>query len=346
MKPTIYDIAKAAGVSSATVSKVINQTGRISTKTRDKVQRIMNELNYRPNVLASAMKGKCTYQIALLIPDMDNPIFAQFLKYIEDRGQELGFSVVMCSTDNDPLKEERHITLLRQKMVDGFIIASKFTNKELLEQLLEDQVPVLLFAHEREDIVTDSVTVDDYFGGLIATEYLIAQGHTRIGVIASESISCWERIRGYEAALNRAGIQADGSLVEVIESTKFDDAEKAAAIFLQEKGRDVTAVFGYNDVTAIGVMRAAKKLGIAIPEQLSIIGFDNSELCKMVTPELTSIAMPLKELGAKAMDLIVEKIDRSFHTKQRIKMLPELVVRDSVARGGGPGGPRAASARE
>lgn len=331
MKPTIYDIAKAAGVSSATVSKVINHTGRISEKTREKIWTIMNDLNYRPNVLASAMKGKCTYQIALLIPDMDNPIYAQYLKYIEDRGQELGFSVVMCSTDNDPQKEERHISLLRQKSVDGFIIASKFTNKELLQQLLADQVPVVLFAHERQDIITDSVTVDDYFGGVMATEHLIAHGHTRIGVIATDSVSCWERIRGYESALSHAGIKADRDLVAIIEGSKIDDAEKTATNLLKAKEKGITAIFGCNDVMAIGVMQAAKKLGISIPNELSIIGFDNTELCKIVTPELTSIAMPIKELGGKAMDMIIDKLDRSGNPKQRIKMLPELVVRHSVS---------------
>ncbi|MFD0693717.1 LacI family DNA-binding transcriptional regulator [Paenibacillus sp. GCM10027628] len=334
MKPTIYDVAKAAGVSSATVSKVINHTGRISEKTRDKIRTIMNEINYRPDVLASAMKGKCTYQIALLIPDMDNPIYAQYLKYIEDRGRELGFSVVMCSTDNDPDKEEQHISLLRQKRVDGFIIASKFTNKELLQELLADQVPVVLFAHERQDVITDSVTVDDYLGGVLATEHLISHGHTRIGVIATDSISCWERIRGYESAISNAGIKLDRALVETIEGSKIDDAEKAALKMLKMNKNGVSAIFGCNDIMAIGVMQAAKKLGLSIPKDLSIIGFDNTELCKIVTPELTSIAMPINELGHKAMDMIVDKIDRSGNAKQKIKMLPELVVRNSVSQYG------------
>ncbi|WP_248928402.1 LacI family DNA-binding transcriptional regulator [Paenibacillus hamazuiensis] len=330
MKPTIYDIAKAAGVSTATVSKVINNTGKISEKTRKKILELMDELNYQPSVLASAMKGKFTYQVALLIPDMDNPIYSQYLKHIEARGQELGFSIVMCNTDYNPEKEERHIALLRQKRVDGFIVASKFENEELLQKLLWDNVPVVLFAHERPEIVTDSVTVDDFLGGFIATEHLISQGHQRIGVVAMDSISCQDRIRGYKSALQKAGITADEELI-VFGGPKLADAEQTATSLLDLKKRP-TAVFGCNDVMAIGVMQAAKKRHISIPGELSVIGFDNTELCSIVTPELSSVAMPVHELGRKAIEVLVNKIEKSDDVKQRIRMLPELVLRESVSK--------------
>lgn len=330
MRPTIYDIAKAAGVSAATVSKVINNTGRISDKTKKKILNLVGELKYQPNVLASAMKGKCTYQIALLIPDMDNPIYAQYLKYIEDRGQELGFSIVMCNTDNNPEKEERHITLLRQKKVDGFIVASKFKNDQLLQELLQDEVPVVLFAHERPEILTDSVTVDDYMGGFIAAEHLISQGHKRIGVIATDAISCLERIRGYKAALQKAGIKPIQELIS-IGGSKINDAEMTARILLDIANRP-TAIFGCNDLMAIGVMQAAKKRGISIPDELSVIGFDNTELCSIVTPELSSVSMPVNELGRKVMDVIINRIEHAKDTKRHISMQPELVIRNSVSR--------------
>lgn len=329
MKPTIYDIAKAAGVSTATVSKVINNTGSISEKTRSKIHRIMDELKYQPNRLASAMKGKNTYQIALLIPDMDNPIYAQYLKYIEDRGHELGYNIVMCSTDNNPEKEARHIDLMRQKRVDGFIIASKFTNEALLQELLQDEVPVLLFAHDRPEIMVDSVTVDDYLGGFMAVEHLISLGHSQIGIIASDSISCRERIRGYKSALQKAGIEIDESLIMTC-SSKMEGAEASAMRLLQREGRP-GAIFGCNDVMAIGVMQAAKKLRIALPDELSVIGFDNTAMCRIVTPELSSIAMPVQELGRQAMDLLIRKIEHNDSVMQRVRMLPELMVRSSTS---------------
>ncbi|NOV03769.1 LacI family DNA-binding transcriptional regulator [Paenibacillus planticolens] len=329
MKPTIYDIAKAAGVSTATVSKVLNNSGRISEKTKIKIREIMEDLRYQPNVLASAMKGKGTFQIALLIPDVENPVYAQYLKHIENRGQEQGFSVVMCCTDDNPDKEARHISLMRNKQVDGFIIASQFKNEELLKELLEDKVPIVLFAHEKQDILVDSVTVDDCFGGVIATEHLISLGHKRIGIVAEDTVSSHERIRGYKFALQKAELPYDEKFIQ-IGGTKMEDAEHAAGKLFSSANR-ATAIFGTNDLMAFGVMRAARKHQIAVPQELSIIGFDNTPMCSIVSPELTSVAMPVSDLGKKAMDLIIHKIEGNDDIKQRILLLPHLVVRDSTS---------------
>jgi DNA-binding LacI/PurR family transcriptional regulator len=330
MKPTIYDIARQAGVSTATVSKVINNTGRISQKTRDNIHRIMEDHNYRPNVLASAMKGKSTYQIAFLIPDINNPIYALYLKHIEERGQELGYNIVMCSTDNDPIKETRHIALLRQRRVDGIIIASKFKNEELLKELIEEDFPVALFAHERPGLSIDSVTADDYMGGHLASQYLYKIGHRKIGVVGEDSISSRERIQGYRSALSEAGILADEALI-VVGGATIQEAEISAGKLLDRENRP-TAIFGCNDILAIGVMRAARARGIRIPEQLSIIGFDNTPLCSIVSPELSTIAMPVSELGKHVTDIIIKKIEHGESLKQRIRMLPDLVIRGSTAR--------------
>ncbi|MGM0880318.1 MAG: LacI family DNA-binding transcriptional regulator [Bacillota bacterium] len=329
MKSTIYDIARLAGVSTATVSKVINNTGRISDQTRERINRIMEDLNYRPNVLASAMKGKSTYQIAFLIPDIDNPIYAQYLKHIEAYGQELGYNIVLCSTDNDFAKETRHITLLRQRRVDGFIIASKFKNDELLKQLVEEGFPIALFAHERPGISIDSVTVDDYMGGYLASKHLHSLGHRKIGVVGEDSISSDERIRGYKFALSEANIPIDNKLI-VVGGATLQEAEQSAAVLLDSEERP-SAIFGCNDILAIGVMQAAKARGIRIPEQLSVIGFDDTPLCSIVSPRLSSISLPVRELGKHVTDIIISKIEHSDTVKQRIRLLPELAVRDSTA---------------
>ncbi|MNJ43682.1 HTH-type transcriptional regulator DegA [compost metagenome] len=329
MKPTIYDIARLAKVSTATVSKVINNNGKISINTRQRVLKIIEELHYQPNVLASAMKGKLTYQIALLIPDMDNPIYAQYLKSIEASGQGFGFSIVLCSTDNDPEKEAKHITLMRQKQVDGFIIASRFKNTRMLEELLKDEVPVVLFAYEKPELLIDSVTVDDYQGGIIATEHLLALGHRRIGVIAEETFSSNERVRGYLTALQNAGIDPVESLI-MYSGHKIDEAEATGGRLLDLAERP-SAIFGCNDILAVGSMRAARIRGIAIPEELSVVGFDNTVWCKIIHPELTSVAMPVGDLGQKVMEVIVNKIERGQKINQRIRMFPEIKVRATTS---------------
>jgi LacI family transcriptional regulator len=331
MKSTIYDVARKAGVSTTTVSKIINNTGRISDKTKQRVLKIMEELNFQPNVLASAMKGKSTYSIAFLIPDIDNPIYTKYLKHIENHAQDLGYNIVMCSTENDPDKEARHISSMRQKRVDGFIIASKFSNVALLEELIAEGFPVSLFAHERTELSVDSVTVDDYVGGYLATKHLLSLGHKKIGVIADaeEAFSSRERISGYRQALTEEGIQVDESLVLYSDET-IEGAAVQAGKLLDRTARP-TAIFGYNDLSAIGAMIAAKERGLRIPDELSVIGFDNTSLCDIVEPRLTSIDMPVEELGRKVMDLLVGKIEGTEKAKQRIRLLPTLVTRQSTA---------------
>ncbi|HWO97080.1 MAG TPA: LacI family DNA-binding transcriptional regulator [Bacillus sp. (in: firmicutes)] len=331
MKPTIYDIAREAGVSATTVSKVINNKGRISDKTRKRILAIIEELHYQPNVLASAMKGKSTYTIALLIPDMANPVYSEYLKHIEEYGQEHGFSVVMCSTGSDPKKEAKHIALLRQKYVDGFIIASVFKNEAVLKQLMEDEIPLVFFSLQRPELPVASVAGDDYLGGYIATEHLLSLGHRRIGIIAEEAtISGTERIRGYEKALINAGIEIDESLIMSIDEPTIEGARQHARKLLDGKQRP-TAIFGCNDVLAIGTMLAAKELGINLPDELSIMGFDNTVMCDIVEPQLSSVAPPVQEMGRQAMELLIQQIEQKDNMKQRISLLPELVIRRSTS---------------
>ncbi|MGM7723811.1 LacI family DNA-binding transcriptional regulator [Metabacillus sp. Hm71] len=332
MKPTIYDIAREAGVSATTVSKVINNKGRISEKTKNKIMQIIEEFHYQPNVLASAMKGKSTYTIALLIPDAANPIYAQYLKYIEEYGQELGFSVVMCSTGSDPEKEARHITLLKQKHVDGIIIASIFKNEPVLKQLIEEELPIVFVNFQRPELPVGSISGDDFLGGYMATDHLLSLGHRRIAIIAEDAtISGEERIKGYKKALENAGIEVDENLIITINEPTIEGAEVHAKELLNNAQRP-TAIFGCNDILAIGSMLAAKGLGIRIPDELSIIGFDNTIMCKIVEPQLSSVNIPINEMGKQAMELLAQQINKKNNMKQRTSLLPELIIRHSTAK--------------
>ncbi|HWO97081.1 MAG TPA: LacI family DNA-binding transcriptional regulator [Bacillus sp. (in: firmicutes)] len=337
MTVTMNDVARQAGVSTATVSKVINNKGKISDKTKKKVNQVVKNLSYQPNLVASALKGKGTFTIALLIPHMDNPIYAQYLKHIEERGQELGFSIVMCSTDNDPDKEAKHVAVLKKKKVDGFIIASKFNNKTVLNQLVNENIPVALVAHERPELLIDSITVDDYLGGYQVTEHLLSLGHRKIGVIGEEAISCTERIRGYQQALEDKGIEFDESLVLMCDGTgTFQGAEVQAGKLLDRKQRP-TAIFGCNDVLAVGAMQAAKARGLILPDELSVIGFDNTLICEIVNPQLSSIAMPIKEMGRRVIDLLIAEIEHDHRVKQRVLLSPKLIIRSSTMSPKGKG---------
>jgi DNA-binding LacI/PurR family transcriptional regulator len=332
MKSTIYDIAKQAGVSIATVSKVINETGRISAETRVRVIQIMKDLNYQPSVMASALTGKQTFTLGLLLPDLANPFFAEISRSIEDRAHELGFSVIICSTDNNLEREERNISLLRQKSVDGIIIATGIQNNALLKELKMQNYPITLIARDMPAFAVDTVLVDDFIGGHMATSHLIENGHRQIAVISEDTkvLSSRERIRGYLQALEEAGIASNENLIK-ISDFNVTSAKQVAGDLL-DSGLSPTAIFACNDLLATGVIQAARERKLSVPGDLSLVGFDNTLLATIVDPPLTTIAQPIQEMGQKAVDLIIRNIKDNASSKQRVIMLPELVIRDSVSR--------------
>jgi DNA-binding LacI/PurR family transcriptional regulator len=330
MKPTIYDVANEAGVSIATVSKVINKTGRISDKTRKRVLEVMRRLDYQPSVVASALTGKSTYTVGLLIPDLANPFFAEVAQSVEDRGHELGFNLVICSTVNNPKKEAKYITLLKQKRVDGIIISTGLSNESLLHDLIKQKIPLALLARDMPALAVNSVVVDDFNGGYQAASHLIALGHKRIAIITEDLhiASSRERIRGYRRALEEANIPYDETLVLVSDFTVEGGKRCTSQLF--GRPNQPTAVFACNDLLAIGAVQAAREAGKSVPDDLSIVGFDNSILASITDPPLTTVAQPIQEMGRIVMDLLIQEINGQNQYKQRVVLLPNLIVRGST----------------
>ncbi|ALS27647.1 transcriptional regulator [Paenibacillus sp. 32O-W] len=331
MKPTIYDVARAAGVSTATVSKVINGTGRISDKTRKRVTEIMEELRYQPSMVAAALTRRSTSTVGLMLPDLANPYFAEIARAVEDRGHEFGFSLLICSTDNDPSKEEKYLSLMVQKCVDGIMIATSTGQDGLLRELAEQRMPIVAISRELPSLPVDTVMVDDFMGGYMAGKHLVGLGHRRIGIIAEKlgASSSPERIRGCRQAMAEAGIEADDSLIAEASYT-VDGGRKAAARLLGG-GEPPTALFACNDVLAIGALQAAFERGLQVPEQLSVVGFDNTMLATITAPPLTTVSQPIQDIGRRAFDALLQEIRGEKRTKQRLVLLPELVVRRSTA---------------
>ncbi|QGQ98207.1 LacI family transcriptional regulator [Paenibacillus psychroresistens] len=331
MKATIYDIAKEAGVSIATVSKVINGKGRISADTRSAVFAIMERFDFQPSVIASALTGKKTFTLGLLVPDVSNPFFAEIARAIEDQGHQLGYSVVMCNTDNKDEKIERYISLLLQKSVDGIIIATGIEKKEILEQLLVKNLPIVLIAREMPLVAVETVVVDDYAGGCLAAAHLLELGHKEIAILAeSQKVSSSrERMRGFRQTMEDAGVAFNEKWLKICDY-KVEDGRINTLDLLSEDSRP-TAIFCCNDLLAVGSLQAAKELQINIPSDLSIISFDNTILASVTNPTLTTIAQPMEQMGKLAVDLIVEHIKGDKKAKQRTVFRPELVIRESTA---------------
>jgi DNA-binding LacI/PurR family transcriptional regulator len=330
MKTTIYDVAEKAGVSISTVSRVINNTGRISEKTKKKVQEIMETLRYQPSVVASALTGKRTSTIGLVIPDVANPFFSEIARRVEDRGRELGFNLLMCNTDNNPDTEEMYLSLLKQKSVDGIIIGTTTKNSSVLKDLLQENFPLALIAQDIPELTINVVSVDDFLGGYQATSHLVSLGHKKIAMILGNlsRTSDKYRLQAYRQVLEDNELEYDEKLV-IHTDYSIEDGKRAALEILELPQRP-TAIFACFDSLAVGVYQAAKELGLNIPNDLSVVGFDNTILATIVDPPLTTIAQPMDEMGRQVMDLIVREIEGEKNMKQRVTLPPELIIRNST----------------
>ncbi|WP_199425844.1 LacI family DNA-binding transcriptional regulator [Thermaerobacillus caldiproteolyticus] len=332
MKVTIYDVAKQAGVSISTVSRVINNTGRISEKTRKKVLAVMEELHYQPSMVASALTGKRTRTIGLVIPDVANPFFSEIARKVEDRGRELGFNVLMCNTDNNPDTEEMYLSLLKQKSVDGIIIGTTTKNYTVLNELLQEHFPIALIAQDIPELAIDVVRVDDFLGAYQAVSHLVSLDHKKIAIMLGNlsRTSDKYRLQAYRQVMEEHGLEYDEKFV-IYTDYSMEDGKRAALELLRSSLRP-TAIFACFDSLAVGAYQAAKEVGLHIPGDLSVVGFDNTILATIVDPPLTTVAQPIDEMGRQVVDLLIREIEGEKSTKQRVILPPELIIRQSTKK--------------
>lgn len=329
MRPTIYDVAEKAGVSIATVSKVVNNSGRISDKTRKKVIDTMRELDYQPSSVAAALTGKQTFTIGVLVPDISNAFFAEVARALENNAREMGYAIILCSTDHQLEREKDYLELLLKKQVDGIIIATEPEDWRVYQSLQNKNIPHLMFSIDNHGFSSHVVTIDDIRGGYMAGRYLLEKGHSEIAVIAElNRASGRMRLKGFKEALADEGIFLKEDWI-IPSMSRMDSAQAAARKILNLKKRP-TAVFATTDLIAAIFMNEARKLNIHIPEDLSIIGFDNTIYAKLADPGLTTIAQPTEELAQFAIEQLIKLIKNPKIPQQRIMLSPILVKRSSV----------------
>jgi LacI family transcriptional regulator len=331
---TIYDVAKKAGVSIATVSRVLNNSNAVSERTRQMVKRAIEELNYTPNVIASALTKKSTLTLGLLIPDISNPFFSELSRGVEDASNDFGFNTVMCNTDYCPDKETTYISLLRQKSVDGFIISTADYNDENVIELLEDDVPLVLLGRDIEETrgyPLDIVESDNIKGGYIATKHLIDLGHEKIAcLLGPPRIKVnLEREIGYIRAMAEASLKVYKGLVGYGDF-KLEFGYKKTMEFFKGTTRP-TAIFAANDLTALGAIRAIRELGLSVPEDVSVVGYDNTILSEMTDPPLTTVNQQMRKMGYYATELLIKRIKGERTVGERVVFDIDLVVRKSTA---------------
>lgn len=329
---TILDVAKLAGVSTATVSRVINCPERVRKETRDRVHRAMRRCRYKYNALARGFVTKRSRTLGLILPTITNSIFAESTRGVQDVASTNGYEVILGNSDYQYAEEVKLVEVLRERQVEGLLITTTDLKGEILRSLSEEEFPfVLLYSTLRKGPYS-SVGIDNFLGGYRATEHLVNLRHRRIAMLAGHfhsSDRSFHRWHGYRRCLRDHGIPYDPGLVLQSQYTLNKGQEALKTLFSLKDSP--TAVFCSNDLLAIGAMEGARELGIRLPEDLSIVGFDGIEIGSFVTPRLTSIRQQGYEMGALGAEILLDQIRGDSQNAVHKILNTSLVQRGSTA---------------
>lgn len=331
MKVTIKDVAKAAGVSITTVSRIINKVeGFTNEETKNRVLKVIKELNYKPNSLARSLVTKRTNTIGLILPDITNPFFPTIAKSIEKRLNLRGYSLILCNSYDDKENEENYLRILRDKCVDGIIASSAYIDDH--NEVIEDyNLPIVFIDRKCNEDIKYGVFAENIKGAYLATEHLIKLGHRRIGCVIGENgiNTTAERLDGYIQALQDNNISVDE---DIIKSSQYSiSGGYEAGKELLEKS-DITAIFAQDDLIACGVYKVAKEKKIRIPKDLSVVGFDDIDMVELLEPPLTTIRQNTKDMGNLAVDMLMKLLDNKELESNIVTIPTNLVLRKSTKK--------------
>jgi LacI family transcriptional regulator len=328
---TIRDVAERAGVSTTTVSHVVNGTRKVDPDTAARVSAAIDELGYRPNALARSMRRGQTHTVGIVIPDIANPFFGDLARSLEDHMFEAGYSAIICNSDGDERKEVRYLDVLLSKKVDGLLLIAASQPSEGLRQLVESGPPTIVVDRELGDLPVSQVMVQNELGGYLAGRHLLELGHRDIGVIAGPGGlgTSARRLEGFERALHEAGVEIDK---ERIYRGDFRAASGRAAMdSWLLRGLPPTAVFAENDLMAVGALSSAHAADLDVPGDISVVGFDGIPFGADVTPPLTTVAQDTDDVAAAAVEMLFERLRDGDAAPRRIELPVSLVVRGSSA---------------
>jgi DNA-binding LacI/PurR family transcriptional regulator len=323
---TIQEVAKRAGVSSATVSRVLNGNSRVSNANRDRVRAAVAELAYRPNRVARSLRRQQTETIGVVVSDIENPHFTQAVRAIEDAAHTRGFRVLLCNTDETPAKQQEYLEILEAERVLGVILAPADPDDPTISQLLDLNVPIVAFDRRVSDARADSVTADNVEAVRIATNHLIQLGHRHIGFIGGlpQIQTGADRLRGYQEAIAEAGLEpciATGDF-------RLARAEEATGDILTAHP-DLTACVIANNLMTIGALRALRSRGIRVPDMMALVAIDDPFWSELVDPPLTTLAQPVRNMATTAVDLLIDRMRQRTIGVKEIVFPFELRIRES-----------------
>lgn len=328
MSVSIKDIAKAAGVSHSTVSRALSNSPLVNPETAERIRRIAQEMGYFPSAIARGLVTKRTHTIGLVVTSIADPFIAEIVRGIEEVALDNGYNVFLSNSNADPDREVAVVKALRERRVDGIIVTASRVGDLYLSLLEEFQVPIVLINNQRDGRYVYSVATDNVHGGQLATNYLIELGHRRIGYITGpgRASSSFDRLEGYKRALRQHNLPFDPTLISQ-GNGRMDGGERAMNQLLSLSSPP-TAVFCYNDMTAIGALKAIKSQGLRVPQDISLVGFDDIAFAAYADPPLTTVEQQKYEMGRLAMEMVLHLLDGAGAV-DNIVLLGRLVIRES-----------------
>ena len=325
------DVARLAGVSTSTVSHVINKDRFVSEAITLKVDEAIKSLNYAPSALARSLKLNQTHTIGMLITASTNPFYSELVRGVERSCFERGYSLVLCNTEGDEQRMNRNLETLMQKRVDGLLLLCTETHQPSQEIMQRyPSIPTVMMDWAPFDGDSDLIQDNSLLGGDMATQYLIDKGYRRIACIAGPLDKTPSRLRleGYQLAMARAGIAVEEGFI-ITSDFEFSGGLKAMQALLALPALP-QAVFVGNDAMAVGVYQALHLAGLRVPQDIAVVGYDDIELARYMTPPLTTIHQPKDELGELAIDVLIHRMANPAQAQQRVQLTPELIVRGSA----------------
>jgi LacI family transcriptional regulator len=327
---TIKDVAAQAGVSYQTVSRVINNKGEISPGTKQRVLEVIQALNYRPSRVARGLVTQRTNTVGLIISDITNPFFPEFARGVQDMARAKDYNVFLCNTDESPTEDIYALHSLTTQAVDGIILFAYHLSDDELKDFADNYRPIVLINRIFDHPNVSRIMVDNHHGAKLAVDHLVEQGHTAIGMLVGRD---WmsdtvRRVNGFRDALTTHAVPVTEHLIVTGSPTLTSGYESARRLLTENS--QVSAIFAYNDLMALGAVRACKDLGRQVPADCAIVGFDDIQLAGMVTPSLTSVHVDKYALGRQAMTRLLAMIDNPDEMFAPICVDAELIVREST----------------
>lgn len=331
MTVTIYDVAREANVSMATVSRVVNGNQNVKPSTRKKVLEVIERLEYRPNAVARGLASKKTTTVGVIIPDISNNIYAEAARGIEDIATMYRYNIILANSDQNEEKELTLLDTMLGKQVDGIVMMSDVVTPKLHQSIGHSPVPIVLAGSVDETNEFASVNIDYFQASYEAVQMLISNGHKQIAFVSGPlayTINSKFMLEGYKKALEDAGIAIDEKYI-LPEDGSYDSGMEAWSA-LSALEEPPTAYFAGSDELAIGLIHGAQDDGRSVPEDIEVISFENSKLARMVRPQLTSVVFPLYDIGAVAMRLLTKLMNKEKVEEKSVILPHRIEIRDSV----------------